>query len=164
MTRILTSIHLSDIQKEVLAKVKAAPNTTMAWEEIIGVSADVDNNYAAARDVLGNLGLLKVGDGELEVTQKGEEVMKDSNLIDDMGELTDVGRELASNNTQQAQQSAQPNPPAEDNFDMGGGDMDGNDMGGMGDFSLESISLIRELNQRILEEDAMARIQSKKKS
>lgn len=95
MARILTTIHLSDIQKEVMAKVKTAPTEQVAWEEISNTASEIDQNFAAARDMLGDLGLLTIGDGELSVTDKGEEVMKDENLVDEMGELTDEGLALA---------------------------------------------------------------------
>lgn len=123
MARVLTTLHLSDIQKEVLAKVKAAPTPHLAWDEISGSATDVDENLATARDVLGNLGLLSVGDGVLEVTPKGEEVMKDENLIDDMGELTDTGRELADIERDPGEQEptarAAQQPPQDQ---VGGGD------------------------------------------
>lgn len=136
MSRILTTLHLSDIQKEVLAKVKAAPNPQLAWEEISDAASNVDQNLAAARDVLGNLGLLMVGDGVLEVTEKGEEVMKDSNLLDDMGELTDDAQQFINKREPQ-----QPPAPAGDEMDMG--------MGGEEDLGLpmESFSLFKSIHE-----------------
>ncbi len=144
MTRILTTIHLSDIQKEVLAKVKAAQSPQMAWETIQRSSANIDNNFAAARDVLGNLGLLKVGEDEIEVTDKGLEVMNDENLTDEMGEMTDEGRQLAdidrSEKPAPAGQQQQAAPLEED---MGMGDEGMEDM----DLGLESFNLLKSINE-----------------
>lgn len=137
MARILTTIHLSDIQKEVLAKVKASPTSQVAWEEVTNAAHDVDQNFAAARDVLGNLGLLEVGDGTLEVTNKGEDVMRDENLTDDMGELTDEGRTLAS-----IDRAAIPNQPE---APPDGANPNQDEFGGL---PMESLSLIRDLNER----------------
>lgn len=139
MARILTTVHLSDLQKEVLAKVHAAPTPQVAWEEISGAAAIVDDNLAAARDVLGNLGLMVVGDGTLEVTPNGEEVMKDENLIDDMGELTEQGQELAGINRDAGEQKPggeeQPAPEPE----MGGEE----DLG----LPMESLTLLRSIHE-----------------
>jgi hypothetical protein len=96
MTRILTTIHLSDIQKEVLAKVFASPTPHVAWSELLDVSSEIESNVSSARDTLGNLGLLYVGDGELKVTDRGREVMREENLIDEIGELTEDGQRYAS--------------------------------------------------------------------
>lgn len=108
MTRILTTLHLSDIQKQVLAKVKASPNPQIAWEEISSAANDVDENYAAARDILADLGLLQVGEGTIDLTDKGLQSLKDANLVDDMGELTDEGTKLAAvgNEDDEAQRPA----------------------------------------------------------
>lgn len=154
MTRILTTLHLSTIQKQVLAKVKAAANPKMAWEEIIKVSNEFDRNFATARDVLGNLGVLEVGDGELTITPKGEQAMVSANITDETGQLTDEGQQLASANTQGNQQQQT------NNTNMGGLDSMGGDMS---EFPTESISLFREIHQRLNEEIAMNAIRNKNK-
>ena len=163
MARVLTTLHLSDIQKEVLCKVKASANPQLAWEEISGAADTVDDNFATSRDLLGNLGLLTVGDGTLEVAEQGEQVMKDENLTDESGELTEEGRALADiprgEGEKQEQAAAQaPAPGGEEDMGMGmppegGGE---EEMG----LPLESLKLIRSLQdeaelvlqQRLLED------------
>ena len=135
MTRILTTLHLSNIQKEVLAKVKASPNGHIAWEEITKASENFDQNFSSARDVLGNLGLLKVGEGTLEITEKGEEVMRDENIVDDMGELTDNGRQLSSINRTEPSSETRTSDVGSSSSDVGGG------------LPMESFGLLRGINE-----------------
>ena len=141
MTRILSTIHLSDIQKEVLAKVKAAPNSHMAWEVIQNTESSIDDNFAGARDALADLGLLDVQDGTVEITQLGQEQMTKENITDETGELTDSGNELAGQDRNEIK-----DPAAQQGGDMGGDDMD-MDMGmGEEDPFAESFALLRSLN------------------
>lgn len=136
MTRILTTIHLSDIQQEVLAKVKAAPTPHVAWSTIAVSAEAFDQNFAAARDVLGNLGLLNVGDGTLEITDKGLEVMNDENLTDEMGELTDQGRALADIPRDEA--------PTQQNVPSAEQPASDQELGGL---PMESMTLVRAINE-----------------
>lgn len=145
MARILTTLHLSDIQKEVLAKTKAAPNPQLAWEEVTGAKEATDDNFAAARDTLGNLGLLTVGDGTLEVTDKGLEVMKDAGLTDETGELTDEGQQLAAGDQEQP---AMPPPDEGGEMDMGMGD----------ELSFESLSLLQTIHEDANANEHMRRV------
>ena len=98
MARILTSIHLSDIQRAVLTKVFAAPNGQVAFEELASAPENIDSNVAAARDMLSRLNLLTINnsDDTIEVTPLGIEVMQDEYLIDDMQQLTDKGNQYIS--------------------------------------------------------------------
>jgi len=145
MANIITTVHLTDIQKEVLCKISASPTPQVAYETLSQVPSSVSDNYATARDTLEHIGLISVLEGTVEVTDKGREVMRDENLIDDTDELTELGQQLADANTEKAkeqppQQSASPEgmapgglPPMEDQ------------MGGMG---LESLQLMRAINAR----------------
>mgnify|MGYP006928188645 CR=1 FL=1 len=147
MTRILSTIHLSDIQKEVLAKVKAAPNSHMAWEVIQNTESSIDDNFAGARDALADLGLLDVQDGTVEITQLGQEQMTKENITDETGELTDSGNDLAGQDRNEIKDpAAQQGDDMGDDMDMG---MGGDDMDmGMGeeDPFAESFALLRSLN------------------
>lgn len=146
MARILTTIHLSDLQKEVLSKVMAAPNAHVAWSELLDSAESIDDNIAAARDVLGNLGLLKVGDGVLEVTDKGIEVMTDENLIDETGQLTELGRQLAQIDRDQPQQpGTQYSTPPGDTADVPPPPGGNEELGGL---PMESLSLLRTINEQ----------------
>lgn len=155
MTRILTTIHLSDIQKETLAKVKAAASPEMAWETIYKGPDDTDNNMAGARDVLGDLGLLTIGEGTIELTSKGEDVMRGANLLDDMGELTDEGRELAGRGTDEKSTAAPPpaTPP------MGGAEGGLPPLDQNNPFPMESLQLFNSVYLDATEIEKMKKIQ-----
>ena len=173
MTRVITTIHLSDIQKEVLCKVQASPNPQIAWETIADTESKVDDNFSAAKDILGKLGLLNVGEGTLEVTEKGIQVMVDENLVDDMGELTDVGQQLADKNREE--QPDEPDREGQEQMPPGGDDMQGLDMmgglegggaggemgGGMDMPPMESLSLFRSINESAKIRDEIERLNQK---
>lgn len=88
--QILNSIHPSDNQKRVLAKIAASPTSTVAAEEISG-----NQNMVAARDMLMKLGLITLNNGEAALTDRGAQVAVDENLIDDNGQLTKTGQAYA---------------------------------------------------------------------
>ncbi len=144
MARIITTLHLSDIQKEVLAKIKAAQNPHMAFEVIQSVNSDIDNNFVSARDTLGNLGLLYVADGELEITEKGEEEMTRENLTDETGALTEFGQQLATIDRSEKPALSTPQPQVNQSDDM---DIEMDDMDMEEDPFKESFSLIKDVNK-----------------
>lgn len=86
-------IVLTDTQKIVLSTVYAAPTPQVAYESTIGAK-----NVIIARDTLRSLGLLVVSDskGMARCTSQGEAALENIAAIDEMGELTDYGSELAS--------------------------------------------------------------------
>lgn len=86
----LTSIRLSETQKEALCSVIAAPTEEMAYEAVTA-----GTNMVAARDQLSDLGLLDWTEGSASVTDKGMGVLEDEALVDEMGELTEVGNGYA---------------------------------------------------------------------
>lgn len=88
--QILNSVHPTDNQKRVLAKIAASPTSTVAAEEISN-----NQNMIAARDMLMKLGLITVNNGEAEMTERGAQVAVDENIIDDNGELTKTGQAFA---------------------------------------------------------------------
>jgi hypothetical protein len=141
MTQILTTIHLSDIQKELLAKVKAAPNSIVAHELISNTADNVDDNFVKAKETLKQLGIVKEIGNSIEITEKGLEVLTDENIIDESGELTEFGRQLADIDRNEIS-SQQPN---QQQNDMGMEDP-------MGDGELppmESFSLLKSINNEI---------------
>ena len=89
-TRTLSTIHLSDTQKAVLSKIIGSATPETALEEISD-----GRNMVAARDILQKLGLIEVTDRDASITDEGNEVMKDENLVDDMGELTQDGQQYS---------------------------------------------------------------------
>ena len=89
-TKILTNVHLSDAQKLVMAKIKAAANANVAAEQ-----ARNSTNLAAAQKSLSKLGLVQVDDTGATLTDKGIKTMTDENLMDESGELTTEGQKYA---------------------------------------------------------------------
>lgn len=87
------TLHLSDIQKELLAKVKAAPNPHMAYTTVADAANNIEQNFSSARDTLNKLGIITVKNGEITIND--ESVLSDEGIIDELGELTDIGKHLA---------------------------------------------------------------------
>ena len=87
-----TNIMLSVAQKFVLTKLMLpeAESTLIAYKRV-----STGRNIVAARDVLIKQGMLIVGANEAQITEKGQEALKNENLIDDMGTLTPQGEEYA---------------------------------------------------------------------
>ena len=142
MTRITTQFHLSDLPKEVLAKVKAAPNPHMAYEIISKTGDDIDNNFATARNTLERLGVISTQNGAIEIVD--DQVMQDEGITDEMGELTPMGQQLAGidRNEVPQQQPQQAAPQDDMGMDMGGDEeMDTED-----ELSLESLSFFKSIN------------------
>ncbi len=113
--KLLQTLKLTNTQKEVLSKIKAAATPVLALERLTGA------NMQSALETLSSLGILTYDEENVDITEKGEDLMKDYNLIDEMGELTDEGNSFASLNNDNDQ------PPI--------GNM-GDDMGAFESFSL----------------------------
>jgi hypothetical protein len=89
--RVLTNVRLTQHQMTVLAMILASPE---------GVAPDEDiskgPNLTTARKMLTKLGLITHdGDNKYSVSETGQKVAKDENLIDDTGQLTELGNEKA---------------------------------------------------------------------
>lgn len=108
--RVLTNVRLTQHQMTVLAMILAAPE---------GVAPDEDiskgPNLTSARTMLQKLGMITHdGDNKYSVSETGMKVAKDENLIDDMGELTELGNEKAYANQDKAPSvSAGPGGPSD---------------------------------------------------
>ena len=86
------NFSLSIAQKTVLTKTLSAPTEKVAGEEI-----SKNPKLVTARDMLTQYGLLDYdkSTGKAKVTDKGLEIMKEENLIDEMDELTPEGEKFA---------------------------------------------------------------------
>lgn len=143
--RLMSAVHPTTNQKRVLAKIAAAPTPVVAGTEI-----SKDANLVAARNLLMKLGLITFADGSAEMTEKGQQVAADENIVDQSGELSSVGQELAYTDAQgnktgdQAAATPPAPPPGADQAmpQMGGGQQAA---GGDDGLSLESFSLLKEL-------------------
>ena len=96
--RIMSSVHPTNSQLRVFAKISASATPKVAGEE---VSKDV--NVVAARNMLVRLGLITLNNGEAELTQQGSQVAQDENIIDQTGQLTQRGKALAYTNSSDQQ-------------------------------------------------------------
>ncbi|MEM4258037.1 MAG: hypothetical protein QXL17_02655 [Candidatus Thermoplasmatota archaeon] len=89
--KFIKNIRLTDTQKQVMAKIVAAPTAKIAAEDI-----SEGRNLVAARDMLVNMGLISFQeDKSAELTDEGKVVAKEENIIDDTGSLTPDGEKLA---------------------------------------------------------------------
>lgn len=86
----LDTITLTSNQKRVIAKILAAPTPSVAGEEISG-----DQNLVGARDQLAKIGAIQFIGGEATLTDVGERLAREDNIVDDNGELTSDGEKLA---------------------------------------------------------------------
>jgi len=89
--RILTTIRLTQHQMQVLAMILASPEGNLPDEDI-----SKGPNLKQARDLLIQLDMItNDGENKYSVTEKGQNVAKDENIVDDMGELSELGQGLA---------------------------------------------------------------------
>ncbi len=111
MPRILQSIHLSEYQARVMLIAQQAQSPELAFAELGNQDPRIETNLLGARDAMAKLGLLEVGENYVAVTPKGEEVMRDEFLIDEMGEVTEKGNEILQQHSDQQQQQGPPGEP-----------------------------------------------------
>ncbi len=89
--RVLKNVRLTKHQKAIIAMIVAAPEGIVPDEDI-----SKDRNHVAARDTLFKVGLIdKSADNEYSVTEKGMDVAKEENIVNDMGSLTPEGEKFA---------------------------------------------------------------------
>lgn len=89
--RILTTIRLTQNQMQVMAMILASPEGNLPDEDI-----SKGPNLKQARDLLIQLDMItNDGENKYSVTDKGQKVAKDENIVDNMGGLTEFGQGLA---------------------------------------------------------------------
>ncbi|TFG96306.1 hypothetical protein E4H12_11360 [Candidatus Thorarchaeota archaeon] len=91
----MSTVSLTSNQKRVLAKIVASPTPTVAGEEISG-----DQNLIAARDQLVKLGAVEFVGSEASMTDNGQQIARDANIVDEAGQLTPDGEALAYTDSQ----------------------------------------------------------------
>lgn len=79
---------LTRLQRELLVKVYTSATPTVAFE-----IANSNQNNRANKDILIRLGILEERDGEVIVTENGEQIARDEDLIDDEGGVSPLGQE-----------------------------------------------------------------------
>lgn len=88
---VLTNPRLSAAQQYILAKLIATKENPVAAYTAVSSG----KNIVANRDILVKLGMIVVGANEANITEKGIEAAKTAEIADDLGELTELGRQLA---------------------------------------------------------------------
>lgn len=89
--RILTTVRLTEHQKTIMAMIFASPEGNLPDEDI-----SKGPNLKQARDLLVKLGMItNDGENKYSVTDKGQKIAKDENIVDDTGQLTELGQGLA---------------------------------------------------------------------
>lgn len=92
----LTTLNPTQSQKKVLAIIlsnKEAPHK--AYYALNG-----DLNLVGAKNILINLHAINVIDNQITLTDIGQQLAIDIGIVDDSGNLTNVGNSLLSNNSQ----------------------------------------------------------------
>lgn len=135
--RIMSAVHPTANQKRVLAKIAAAPTPMVAGEEI-----SKDANLVAARNMLMKLGVITFTNKEAALTDSGTQIATEENIIDQSGQLTATGKQLAYTNTQGESDSDQAAGPDQVDQSPPGGAMPPPPEGGL---SLEGYSLLKQL-------------------
>lgn len=103
------TVNLTNTQQGVLIDIKISPTPEVAYESTNGSDQSV-----YARNSLRTLGLIKVGDNRAILTQIGEQVVLNYNLVDDANQLTDRGQQIYdSYKAQNKQEDVQENPQDE---------------------------------------------------
>ena len=81
-------VRLTDNQKKVLVNIYSAPTPETAYESILG-----HQELIVSRDQLKRMQMIAVDDvsGRAGVTDSGFDMLQNTNMIDDIGELTEEG-------------------------------------------------------------------------
>lgn len=139
MQNQLTSITLTNNQKQLLVRMQMAPTPLLAGKEV----RNGQQSMEAAR-VLIDLGLIEYGDEKANVTDLGKQQMRDENLIDQSDQLTPYGDQVKNSQTagtqtapppESQEPSASPSPSAPTDS---------------ADNTWESFDLLRTLNNSII--------------
>ncbi len=110
--RILTTIRLTEHQKTVLAMILASPEGNLPDEDI-----SKGPNLKQARDLLIQLDMItNDGENKYSVTEKGQKVAKDEDIVDDTGELTEFGQGLAYPDQEKEPDATSPGPGGPSDF------------------------------------------------
>jgi hypothetical protein len=93
-TQVLTNVRLTDHQKSVMANVIARGNQNTT---LIDLTANVDDinkqNMSGAVNTLAKIGLMAIDPNKtVTVTDEGNNIMAQENLVDDGGQLTPDGQ------------------------------------------------------------------------
>lgn len=95
LLQLVENITLNHHQRYILLQIKLASTSTLAFDQINKSEADVQ-----ASDMLNQVGFIRVSQEQTtaELTPRGEQAIVDYGLVDETGEVTEVGQQLLSAN------------------------------------------------------------------
>lgn len=140
--RLLSTLRPTQNQLTVLAKIIASQEVPARAAAEISSNA----NLIAARNILMKLGLILYTDNSATLTDKGTQLAKEQNIIDESGQLTDEGNKLASTLANGQQSKEEPQPEIDQS-------MGGNPDMGLGDIGAPSMEGFSSLFKHILLEN-----------
>lgn len=107
---LLSTLRPTQNQLRVIATIAASKEfPARAAAEISN-----DENLVAARNLLMKLDVITFTDNSAELTDKGEQLAREQNIIDDSGQLTDEGNKLISTSTEKNGNSENNEPPTQE--------------------------------------------------
>lgn len=91
LLQLVENITLNHHQRYILLQIKLASTPTLAFEQINKSEADVQ-----ASDMLRRVGFIRMSEEQTtaELTGRGERAVVEYGLVDEMGEVTEVGQQL----------------------------------------------------------------------
>lgn len=102
--KLLTTIRLTQTQRQVIAKIVASQDVPARAASEISTS----QNLITARNMLMKLGVITYSTDSAALTPKGENLAREQNVIDETGNLTDEGNSVLG-----LEQTPTDQPPAE---------------------------------------------------
>lgn len=108
-TQITTNINLTTNQKMVLAKIVGSPDTGSLGKKVPLTT----EKLTVAKGVLVKMGLISVDDvtGLVRITTQALDVMREDGVIDETGQLTEIGKDLAAGKLPTKDYTTQQNTP-----------------------------------------------------
>lgn len=94
--RILNTIRPNNNQRMVLAIILASPTPKIAAEQLTG-----NSNIVSARDTLAKIGAITFSLEQAALTDRGTQIAREENIVDDAGQLTAQGQQLLQQDTEQ---------------------------------------------------------------
>ena len=89
--QLVESITLNHHQRYILLQIKLASTPTLAFEQVNKSEADVK-----ATEMLRRVGLIRISEerNTAELSETGERAVVEYGLVDETGEVTEIGEEL----------------------------------------------------------------------
>ena len=98
----LTLIRLTNTQKAVLLNIYSAQTPELAFDSTTGTLSSMN-----ARNFLIKNALVQLNGNQLRITTAGSDVLENNGLLDETGQITDIGQQLHDAYEQQSQQYAE---------------------------------------------------------